>query len=186
MCFVIIARTAGIFCSYYAFSCCKGSPSNKLTNKEIMFAVWAAYIRGAIAFGLSSNLTNDVFGNIAGTDEERQGEVEVVQSTILALVIITTFFFGGFTPMVKSCLMGDKTPEAEETEEQGEVNNGSVANSHQLSPSVTSHEQAMNEGLIKRDQSKVMSVASDFRRDSGFVKSTKSHLVDQILANQYL
>ena len=36
-----------------------------------------------------------------------------MQSTILGLVIITTFFFGGFTPMVKSCLMGDKDAEEE-------------------------------------------------------------------------
>ena len=99
--FVIIARTAGIFLSYYTFECCKGSPANKLTNKEIMFAVYAAYIRGAIAFGLSTNLTNAYFGNLAVSEEERRGETEVVQSTILALVIITTFFFGGFTPMVK-------------------------------------------------------------------------------------
>lgn len=63
--FVVIARTLAIFASYYVFECCKGSPANKLTNREIMFAVWAAYIRGAIAFGLSTNLTDDVFGNLA-------------------------------------------------------------------------------------------------------------------------
>jgi sodium/hydrogen exchanger-like protein 6/7 len=106
--FVVLARTAGIFSSYYIFSCCKGSPSNKLTNREIMFAVWAAYIRGAIAFGLSTNLDDGTFGNINAPESEKSGEAEVVQSTILSLVIITTFFFGGFTPMVKSCLMGEK------------------------------------------------------------------------------
>ena len=106
--FVIVARTIGIFTSYYIFECCKGSPSNKLTNREIMFATYAAYIRGAIAFGLSNNLTDQYFGSAGATKEEQRGEAQVVQTTILALVIITTFFFGGFTPMVKQCLMGSK------------------------------------------------------------------------------
>ena len=111
--FVVVARTAGIFLSYYCFECCKGSKSNKLSNKEIMFACYAAYIRGAMAFGLSRNLTDEFFGNLAVTQEERSGEVQVVQSTILGLVIITTFFFGGFTPLVKSCLMGEKPSDEE-------------------------------------------------------------------------
>lgn len=68
--FVIVARTLGIFISYYTFSCCKGEPSNKLSNREIMFAVWAAYIRGAIAFGLSQNLTNKTFGNFDIDNED--------------------------------------------------------------------------------------------------------------------
>ena len=73
-----------------------------------MFATYAAYIRGAIAFGLSNNLTDQYFGSAGATKEEQRGEAQVVQTTILALVIITTFFFGGFTPMVKQCLMGSK------------------------------------------------------------------------------
>ena len=55
---MVVARTAGIFISYYCFECCKGSDANKLTDKEILFACYAAYIRGAIAFGLSMNLTD--------------------------------------------------------------------------------------------------------------------------------
>lgn len=107
--FVVLARTLGIFISYYTFECCKGSEANKLTNREIMFAVWAAYIRGAIAFGLTMNLEDKYFG----FEDDKHGKgahsAEVVQTTLLALVIITTFFFGGFTPMVKSCLMGKET-----------------------------------------------------------------------------
>lgn len=111
--FVIVARTLGIFISYYTFSCCKGSPDNKLSNREIMFATWAAYIRGAIAFGLSQNLSNSNFGSWNEDNTEFMGQKEVVQTTILSLVIITTFFFGGFTPMVKQCLMGGKDDEPE-------------------------------------------------------------------------
>lgn len=65
-----------------------------------MFAVWAAYIRGAIAFGLTMNLDPKTF-NIEAPEDQRENSVEVVQTTLLSLVIITTFFFGGFTPLVK-------------------------------------------------------------------------------------
>ena len=106
--FVVVARTLGIFISYYAFECCKGSESNRLSPKEIMFAVWAAYIRGAIAFGLTMNLDPQTF-NIDAPIDQRENSVEVVQTTLLSLVIITTFFFGGFTPLVKQCLMGKET-----------------------------------------------------------------------------
>ena len=51
---VIIGRTAAIFLSYYVFACCPcGSKQNYLTPAQVMFACYAAYIRGAIAFGLS-------------------------------------------------------------------------------------------------------------------------------------
>ena len=77
--FVVVARTLGIFISYYCFECCKGSEANKLTNREIMFAVWAAYIRGAIAFGLTMNLNEKFFGDENITDPELRGHsVEVV------------------------------------------------------------------------------------------------------------
>ena len=66
--FVVVARTLGIFISYYAFECCKGSEANKLSPKEIMFAVWAAYIRGAIAFGLTMNLDAQTFNIDAPID----------------------------------------------------------------------------------------------------------------------
>lgn len=79
---------------------------NKLTPSQIMFVVYAALIRGAIAFGLSQNLAPDVFGD--GT----KGEVDVVQNTILSLVIITTVFIGGATPLVQKCLL-PKKPERE-------------------------------------------------------------------------
>ena len=59
---------------------------------------YAAYIRGAIAYGLSQNLTTDVFGNKIGNNDVE--EVEVVQNAILSLVMLTTVVIGGFTPLV--------------------------------------------------------------------------------------
>jgi NhaP-type Na+/H+ or K+/H+ antiporter len=49
---IVIGRYFGIVCSYYMFACFKGSDNNHLSFREISFATYAAFIRGAIAFGL--------------------------------------------------------------------------------------------------------------------------------------
>ena len=66
-----------------------------------MFACYAAYIRGAIAFGLSQNLQPEHFGH----EDLNKAEVDVVQNGILSLVILTTVLIGGATPMVQRCLL---------------------------------------------------------------------------------
>jgi NhaP-type Na+/H+ or K+/H+ antiporter len=86
---VIIGRYTAITCSYYMFECFKGDKSNKLNFKEISFLTYAAFIRGAIAFGLVENL-----------DEEKFAYKKVIVSTTFCLVISSTVIFGSFTPLV--------------------------------------------------------------------------------------
>ena len=86
---VIIGRYTSIVSSYYMFECCKGSKSNKLNIKEISFATWAAFIRGAIAFGLVENLGETTFKF-----------KRVIVSSTLVLVISSTVIFGSLTPLV--------------------------------------------------------------------------------------
>ena len=86
---VIIGRYAGIVLSYYMFSCFKGNKQNNLSLREISFATYAAFIRGAIAFGLVENLEHEDFKF-----------KQVIVSTTLVLVISSTIFFGSFTPLV--------------------------------------------------------------------------------------
>jgi len=86
---VIIGRYTAICASYYMFSCCKGSPSNNLSLREISFLTYAAFIRGAIAFGLVENL-----------DEHKFAHKKVIVSSTLCLVISSTIIFGSFTPLV--------------------------------------------------------------------------------------
>ena len=50
---VIVGRFTAIFVSYYFFELFLGDPKNKLSPAQITFVVYAALIRGAIAFGLS-------------------------------------------------------------------------------------------------------------------------------------
>lgn len=72
------------------FSCFKGHKSNYLSLNEISFAIYAAFIRGAIAFGLVEGLPEDEFKF-----------KRVIVSSTLVLVIFTTIFFGSFTAIVQ-------------------------------------------------------------------------------------
>lgn len=69
-------------------------------------------IRGAIAFGLIQNLSIDNFGRWVPNDNKMSTkkydiipEVEVVQSSVLYLVILTTVVIGGLTPPIQKCLL---------------------------------------------------------------------------------
>lgn len=86
---VVIGRYVSIVTSYYMFACFKGDKSNYLSLNEISFATYAAFIRGAIAFGLVENLPEASFKF-----------KRVIVSSTLVLVIATTIIFGSFTPMV--------------------------------------------------------------------------------------
>lgn len=94
---VIIGRYSAIVASYYMFGCCKGDKSNYLSFREISFLTYAAFIRGAIAFGLVENL-----------DEHKFAQKKVIVSSTLCLVIASTVIFGGFTPMMSKILLGEK------------------------------------------------------------------------------
>ena len=95
---VIIGRYFGIVCSYYMFHFCKGSTDNHLSFREITFATYAAFIRGAIAFGLVEML-----------DEHTFKYKRVIVSSTLVLVIGSTCIFGGFTPIVLNFLLPSKS-----------------------------------------------------------------------------
>ena len=58
---VVCGRYVSIVLSYYMFNCFKGDESNTLSLKEISFATYAAFIRGAIAFGLVEKLDEKYF-----------------------------------------------------------------------------------------------------------------------------
>jgi NADH:ubiquinone oxidoreductase subunit 5 (subunit L)/multisubunit Na+/H+ antiporter MnhA subunit len=100
---VVVGRFTAIFISYYFFEFFFGDPKNKLSPAQITFVVYAALIRGAIAFGLSQELSPSHFGH---SDGEHEFEVEVVQTSILMLIILTTVLIGGFTPLMSRCLLG--------------------------------------------------------------------------------
>ena len=91
---IVIGRYSGICLSYYMFNCFKGDEENYLNFNEITFLTYAAFIRGAIAFGLVENL-----------DENKFTKKEIIVSTTLWLVISSTILFGSFTAIVKNFVL---------------------------------------------------------------------------------
>jgi len=94
---VVIGRYTAILASYYMFECFKGEEKNKLTFREITFLSYAAFIRGAIAFGLVENL-----------DEHSFSQKKVIVSSVLCLVISSTIIFGSFTSLFKKFVLPSK------------------------------------------------------------------------------
>lgn len=93
---IIIGRLFGVLISYYMFACCVNDNNEKLSFKELLFISYAALIRGAIAFGLVTNIS------------EEFPHKEVVESSTLILVILTTVVFGTFTKFMEKILLADK------------------------------------------------------------------------------
>ena len=78
------------------FSCCSKDKNDKLSLNELLFISYAALIRGAIAFGLVTNLSS------------KFRYKDVVESSTLLLVIITTVFFGSFCSLMQKYLLPEK------------------------------------------------------------------------------
>ena len=84
---------------------------NPLNYKELTFIWYSGLIRGAIAFGLVLRIEP----SFAGRD--------LIVTTCLSLVLITTIVFGSTVSLVSSCLFGDqhkkKSESSEVNEEEG-------------------------------------------------------------------
>jgi NhaP-type Na+/H+ or K+/H+ antiporter len=109
---IIIGRGAAVFISYYAFACFPGNPQNKMTVNQLCFLVYAALIRGSIAFGLILKMDDD-FGSYGDQMLGDKGQRDVIQSTTAALVIITTIVYGATTNFMQKLLLPNKTVDDE-------------------------------------------------------------------------
>lgn len=90
MCFiVIVGRFIGVWLAHFLFRLCQKKPD--ISIRELCFITYGGMIRGAIAFGLVLK--------IDPKDTKNFPEREVVVTTTLALVIITTLVFGTFMKM---------------------------------------------------------------------------------------
>ena len=82
---VIVGRLCAVWISHGLFSLC--AKKKDITLGELCFISYGGMIRGAIAFGLVLKIPDD---------ENVFTERGVIVTTTLALVIITTLFFGTF------------------------------------------------------------------------------------------
>lgn len=81
---VILGRICAVWTAHFLFRMC--SKKADITFRELCFISYGGMIRGAIAFGLVLKIPN----------EPEFTERGVIITTTLALVIITTMFFGTF------------------------------------------------------------------------------------------
>ena len=87
----MIGRPLGIFGTYYMIVLCGHKSS--INFKQLCFIAFAGLIRGAIAFALVLKL-----------DENYVPEKNVIVTTTLILVALTTVIFGTIMPLVQRCL----------------------------------------------------------------------------------
>lgn len=90
MLIIVFGRFFGVVGLIYFLSICRHK--QQVSFRQLVFIAYAGMIRGAIAFGLVLKI-------------EDVPEKEVIVTTSLALVIITTLLYGSFMPLVQKSLV---------------------------------------------------------------------------------
>lgn len=93
---IIVGRTLSVFAIYYLFAVCFKSRTIKF--KELFFISWGGMIRGVIAFALILKIPHENSHTCPeGTkDCFTSQNYELMVSTTLSIVIITTLIFATF------------------------------------------------------------------------------------------
>ena len=96
---VVVGRIFAVFGTFYLFRlCCK---SRNLNFRELSFATYAGFIRGSTAFALVLKIPVQGDDSCSLTSKCLLGQnYDVLVSTILILVMITTLLFGTFMAKV--------------------------------------------------------------------------------------
>lgn len=105
---IVLGRFIGVICTFYAFSCCCRKKTIKFN--ELCFITYGGMIRGAIAFALVLKIPIEYKCelNKEGVLKEgcyTQDNFDLVVSTTLIIVIISTLLFGTFMKPVQKCLV---------------------------------------------------------------------------------
>lgn len=116
---IVIFRFIGVMGTFYtARLCCK---RKTIAFRELLFITYGGMIRGAIAFALVLKITVvDTCGKIGDQPLEgcyTQKNYDLVVTTTLALVYITTLIFGTFMTFVQKKLVPPKEEDQHEFDE---------------------------------------------------------------------
>lgn len=107
---IIVGRVMAVIGTFYAFRCCFKKKTIKFS--ELLFITYAGMIRGAIAFALVLRIpyckTPEDEGCISKVN------YDVLVSSTLILVVITTLAFGNFMGKVQSILVPENPEDEEE------------------------------------------------------------------------
>lgn len=107
---IVIGRLLAVTLTYWLFSFCRKKDIEKLTLKEQLFISYAAMIRGAVAFALVLNI------------EDSWQHKEIVVSSTIMLIILTTIVFGSTTALAGKFLLGDSNKNSMITQSKGGSN----------------------------------------------------------------
>lgn len=102
---IVLGRLLSVYLADLLFRPCS---SSKLSFKELTFISYGGMIRGAIAFGLVLKIPPD------NEHEQLFPERDVLITTTLSLVIITTLFFGTFMNLAQKFLVSPKVLDKED------------------------------------------------------------------------
>jgi NhaP-type Na+/H+ or K+/H+ antiporter len=119
---IIVGRFAAVVGTFYLFTCCFRKKT--IAFRELLFIVYAGMIRGAIAFALVLRIPVCESEGDEGCIDEIYYEVLV--STTLILVVVTTFMFGSFMGKVQSVLVPGTAEDEEEYHDMKRKNSAMI------------------------------------------------------------
>lgn len=98
---IVFGRVIAVFATFYALRLCFGSRTIKFY--DLCFITWGGMIRGVIAFALVLKIPRAGTSTCPTGDEDcfSSQNYELLVSTTLSIVIITTLFFGTFMAVVQ-------------------------------------------------------------------------------------
>ena len=107
---IIIGRYVAIFATFYAFKLC--FKSRTITARELCFIGWGGMIRGAIAYALVMKIPHYDSESCPGNTPDCYSaeNFDVIVSTCLIIVFITTLVFGNFMSLVGRVLVPPSKP----------------------------------------------------------------------------
>jgi NhaP-type Na+/H+ or K+/H+ antiporter len=100
--------SSAIFATFYAFNTC--FKSRTLNPKELLFISWGGVIRGAIAFALVLKIPTAGTHTCTIKEEDcfTKQNTELMVSSTLVIVYITTLIFGTFMAVVQKIWVPSK------------------------------------------------------------------------------
>lgn len=107
---IFLGRICGVLSTFYCCRLCWKKKTIKFN--ELIFITYAGMIRGAIAFALVLKIQYDKEDGVSCPDCYSKKNYELVVSTTLMLVMLTTLIFGTFMDATQKWLVPPKkTPE---------------------------------------------------------------------------
>ena len=100
---IFFGRIIGVLSTFYCFRCCFKKKTIKFN--ELLFITYAGMIRGAIAFALVLKIEHDDGSGTVCTNCYSKENYDLVVSTTLMLVMLTTLIFGTFMDKVQKLLV---------------------------------------------------------------------------------